>query len=113
MADVLGAFEQAVLLSLVRPVTPLGKEAYGRGILTEVQHRLGRQVAAGAVYSTLDRLEQKGFISSELEAGGAMRVGRPRRCYSISAAGVRALNDARAASERLYAGVRWPLRATR
>jgi DNA-binding PadR family transcriptional regulator len=110
MADVLGPFEQAVLLSLVRPVTPLGKEAYGRGILTEVQHRLGRQVAAGAVYSTLDRLEQKGLISSELEEGTAVRVGRPRRCYAISPAGVRALNDAKTASERLYAGVRWPLR---
>ena len=110
MADVLGAFEQAVLLSLVRPVTPLGREAYGRGILTEVRHRLGRDVAAGAVYATLDRLEQKGLISSELEAGTAARAGRPRRCYAIAAAGVRALNDAKAASERLYGGVRWPIR---
>lgn len=113
MADVLGAFEQAVLLSLVRPVTPLGKEAYGRGILTEVQHRLGREVAAGAVYATLDRLEQKGLISSELEAGTAVRAGRPRRCYAIAPAGVRALNDAKAAAERLYAGMRWPLRVPR
>jgi DNA-binding PadR family transcriptional regulator len=113
MADVLGAFEQAILLSLVRPVTAVGKEAYGRGILAEVQHRLGREVSAGAVYSTLDRLEQKGLISSELEEGTAVRAGRPRRCYAISAHGVRALNDARSASERLYAGLRWPLRVTR
>jgi DNA-binding PadR family transcriptional regulator len=112
MADVLGAFEQAVLLSLVRPVTALGKEAYGRGILTEVRHRLGREVAAGAVYATLDRLEQKGLISSELEQGTAVRAGRPRRCYAISAAGVRALNGAKAAAERLYAGLRWPLKHT-
>jgi PadR family transcriptional regulator, regulatory protein PadR len=112
MADVLGAFEQAVLLSLVRPVTALGKEAYGRGILTEVRHRLGREVSAGAVYATLDRLEQKGLISSELEAGTAVRAGRPRRCYAIAAAGVRALNDAKAAADRLYTGMRWPLRHT-
>jgi DNA-binding PadR family transcriptional regulator len=112
MADVLGAFEQAILLSLVKPVTDLGKEAYGRAILSEVQHRLGREVSAGAVYSTLDRLEQKGLISSDVEAGGAIRAGRPRRCYSIEPAGVRALNDAKAAADRLYAGRRWPIRST-
>jgi len=112
MADGLGTFEQAVLLSLARPVTALGREAYGRGILTDVQHRLGREVAAGAVYATLDRLEQKGLISSALEAGGAIRAGRPRRCYVIEPEGIRALNDAKAAAERLYAGIRWPLKGT-
>jgi PadR family transcriptional regulator PadR len=112
MADVLGVFEQAVLLALVQPVTKLGKEAYGRAILTEVQHRLGREVAAGAVYATLDRLEHKGLISSELDEGTAVRAGRPRRCYAIEAAGVRALNEARTAVERLYAGVRWPIKAS-
>jgi len=112
MADSLGAFEQAVLLSLVRPVTPLGREAYGRGVLSDVQHRLGRDVAAGAVYATLDRLEQKGLVSSALEAGGAGRAGRPRRRYAIEAEGIRALNEAKSASERLYAGIRWPLKGT-
>jgi DNA-binding PadR family transcriptional regulator len=109
---VLGPFEQAILLSLVRPVTARGREAYGRAILAEVQHRLGREVAAGAVYATLDRLEQKGLVSSALAEGGAARAGRPRRCYAIEAAGVRALNDARAATERLHAGVRWPIKVT-
>jgi len=112
MADVLGTFEQAVLLSLVRPATELGKEAYGRAILTEVQHRLGREVAAGAVYATLDRLEQKGLISSELDEGTEVRAGRPRRCYAIEPAGVRALNDAKVATERLYTGVKWPIKVT-
>ena len=112
MADALGAFEQAVLLSLIKPLTEIGKEAYGRAILKEVQHRLGREVAAGAVYATLDRLEQKGLISSELDAGTVARAGRPRRCYAIEPAGVRALNDAKSASERLYAGIRWPLKGT-
>jgi DNA-binding PadR family transcriptional regulator len=112
MADVLGAFEQAVLLSLLRPVTSLGKESYGRGVLTEVQHRLGREVAAGAVYATLDRLEKKGLISSELQEGSAARGGRPRRLYSIEADGVRALNDAKAAADRLYTGIRWPIKVS-
>ena len=110
MADALGAFEQAVLLALVKPITDLGKEAYGRAILKEVQLRLDREVAAGAVYSTLDRLEEKGLISSKVGEGTTIRSGRPRRFYTIEPAGVRALNDARAAAERLWAGVRWPLK---
>ena len=112
MADVLGTFEQAVLLALVRPSTPLGKEAYGRAILKEVQLRLDRNVAAGAVYATLDRLEQKGLIASRLGSGTAARAGRPRRYYAVEPAGMRALNDAKAAAERLWNGVRLPLRGT-
>src|SRR5579863_1822047 len=60
LAENLGTFEQAVLLSLAHPRTPLGQERYGRAVLNEVQHRLQRTVSAGAVYATLDRLEQKG-----------------------------------------------------
>jgi PadR family transcriptional regulator, regulatory protein PadR len=106
MADLLGTFEQAVLLAVVR----LGQDAYGRAILKEVQSRLEREVAAGAVYATLDRLEQKGLISSRLGPGTAVRAGRPRRYYSIENAGVRALNDAKAAVESLWQGFRWPLK---
>jgi PadR family transcriptional regulator PadR len=112
MAEVLGTFEQAVLLALVRPSTPLGREAYGRAILKEVQVRLGRDVAAGAVYATLDRLEQKGLILSRLGPGTVARAGRPRRYYAVEPAGVRALNDAKAAAERLWNGVKWPLKGT-
>jgi PadR family transcriptional regulator, regulatory protein PadR len=106
VADVLGTFEQAILLALVR----LGKDAYGRAVLKETQARLQRDLAAGAVYATLDRLEQKALISSRLESGTAIRAGRPRRYYSIEGAGVRALNDAKAATDNLWHGVRWPLR---
>ena len=72
MADVLGTFEQAVLLALVR----LGEGAYGRAILDEVQMRLKRDVAAGAIYSTLERLEAKALATSRLGAGAA-RPPRP------------------------------------
>jgi DNA-binding PadR family transcriptional regulator len=106
MADVLGAFEQAVLLALVR----LEKKAYGRAILRGVQSRLQREVAAGAVYTTLDRLEQRALISSRLDSGSAVRDGRPRRYYSIENAGVRALNNSRAAVENIWQGFRWPLK---
>ena len=112
MAETLGTFEQAVLLALARPLTELGKEAYGRAILKEVELRIGHEVAAGAVYATLERLEAKGFISSELEQGNAARAGRPRRHYSIEPSGIRALNESRAAVERIWASAPWPLKGT-
>ena len=105
MADLLGAFEQAVLLVLVR----LADEAYGRAILRQVQLSLGREVAAGAVYATLDRLEKKGLISSHLEGGTPARNGRVRRFYRVAASGVQALNESKTAMETLWQGTEWPL----
>jgi DNA-binding PadR family transcriptional regulator len=105
MADILGAFEQAVLLAIVR----LGDEAYGRAVLKEVQTRLDREVAAGAVHATLDRLEKKGLVSSRLGSGTPIRAGRPRRFYRLRPKGLRALNEARAAVEGLWRGLKWPL----
>jgi DNA-binding PadR family transcriptional regulator len=106
MADSLGAFEQAVLLSIVR----LADEAYGRAILKEVQARLERDVAAGAVHATLERLQNKGLIASRLGSGTPVRGGRARRFYRLQPAGLRALNDARAAVDSLWRGLKWPLR---
>ena len=105
MADVLGAFEQAVLLAIVR----LGDDAYGRAILKEAQARLDRDVAAGAVHATLDRLENKGLIASRLGSGTPVRAGRARRYYRLLPAGIRALNDARAAVDHIWRGLKWPL----
>lgn len=105
MADVLGAFEQAVLLAVVR----LGDDAYGRAILKEVQARLDRDVAAGAVHATLERLEHKRLLSSRLGSGTPVRGGRARRYYRMLPAGVRALNDARAAVDTMWRGLAWPL----
>ena len=106
MADNLGAFEQAVLMAIVR----LDDQAYGRAILREVQERLERQVAAGAVHATLERLERKGLLRSRLGSGTPIRGGRPRRFYRLQPSGLRALNDARAAVEALWRGLRWPLK---
>ena len=93
------------MLALVR----LGVNAYGRAVLKEVQDRLGREVAAGAVYATLERLEDKGLVASRLGPGTPSRGGRERRYYSIEAAGVRALNEAKAVADSLWKGLAWPL----
>jgi PadR family transcriptional regulator len=106
MADTLGSFEQAVLLAVVR----LDENAYGRAVLNEVQVRLERSVAAGAVHATLERLERKGLIASRLGTGTPIRGGRPRRFYRMKPKGVRALNDARAAVNALWYGLEFPLR---
>jgi PadR family transcriptional regulator PadR len=106
MADLIGQFEQAVLLTLIR----LGKDAYGRAILGEIQVRLSRHVSAGAVYATLERLEAKGMASSTLAPGTAIRGGRARRYFEPTAAGIRALNDARSAADSLWRGLAWPLK---
>jgi DNA-binding PadR family transcriptional regulator len=106
MADVLGAFEQAVLLAVVR----LRDDAYGRAILREVQARLERDVAAGAVHATLERLENKKLLASRLGSGTPVRAGRARRYYRLQPAGVRALNDARAAVHTIWRGLTWPLK---
>ena len=105
MAEVLGAFEQAVMLSIFR----LGKDAYGRGILKEVQARLQRNVATGAVHATLQRLAKKGLVVSRVGPPRPMRGGRARRYYRLRPKGVRALNEARAKLDSLWQGVSWPL----
>lgn len=109
MADLLGTFEQIVLLS----VLGLEKEAYGRAVLCDVQENSpkGRTISAGAVYATLDRLETKGLLSSRLERGTPERGGLPRRFYRLTAAGAAALNEARSALEKAWRGKRLPLEA--
>jgi PadR family transcriptional regulator len=106
MADLIGPFEQAVLLALIG----LGNDAYGRAVLNEVQRRLNRDVSAGAVYATLERLEGKRLVSSKLAPGTAVRAGRPRRYYAPTGAGVRALNEAKSTIDTLWAGYALPLR---
>jgi len=105
MADVLGSFEQVVLLAVLR----LRDEAYGRAIFSEVQDRLRRDIAVGAVHATLVRLEKKGMLSSRVESGTSIRSGRPRRYYSIQAGGVRALNEARKTFTDIWRGFRVPI----
>ena len=107
MGEMLGGLEQAVLLSLVR----LRENAYGRTIHDDLQKRLGRSIARGALFVVLDRLESKGFVSSRLANPSPERGGQPKRWYSIESAGLEALTETRHVTKRLWSGFPWPRRA--
>ena len=97
----LGEFEQVVLLAIVR----LGDDAYGATIRREIETRTGRWVSIGAAYATLDRLVTKGYLRARDADGAPERGGRARRCFSVTAAGVAALENARELQRRMWAGV--------
>ena len=97
----LGEFEHLVLLAVLR----LGAEAYAVPIRAEIEDRGGRSVARGALYTTLDRLEQKGLVRSRLGDALAERGGRARRYYSVSARGLASLRAARSSIDRLSEGL--------
>jgi PadR family transcriptional regulator PadR len=98
---VLGEFEQAVLLAILR----LGSKAYGVPIRHDLNERLSRIVSVGAVYTALERLEAKGFVSSWTGGATAERGGRAKRFYRVEAPGLRALDEARTATANLWAGL--------
>jgi PadR family transcriptional regulator, regulatory protein PadR len=97
----LGEFEQLVLLAIVH----IGEDAYGIPIVDEIQRRTGREVARAAVYVTLRRLEEKGFISSWIGEPTAERGGKGRRYVKIERSGLRALRDSRKVAEQMWRGL--------
>src|SRR6266436_973559 len=87
--DRLGRFEELVLLALVR----LRENAYGVTVRREIAERTGRDVSFGAVYTTLERLERKGYVKSRMGEPTPERGGRAKRYFQIEAPGIRALNE--------------------
>jgi PadR family transcriptional regulator PadR len=94
--DAVGSFEEQVLVGILRT----GDEAYGMAVRRELEAVSGREVAIGAVYATLDRLEAKGLVSSARGTGAGAR-----RLFAVTRDGLRALYATRQARERLWAGV--------
>ena len=85
--ELLGSLEYIVLLALAR----LDGSAYGLLVLREIAQRTGRSLSIGAVYGTLERLEEKRYISSSTGDPTPERGGRAKRVFRIEAAGKRAL----------------------
>jgi PadR family transcriptional regulator PadR len=93
----LGVLEEQILVAVLRT----RDDAYGMEVRREIERVTGRELAIGAVYATLDRLESKGLLSS----GRSFGDGPSRRRFAITAKGARALADTRAMRERLWQGV--------
>jgi DNA-binding PadR family transcriptional regulator len=94
-------FEQQVLLTVWR----LGEEAYGTTIRDELEARTGRDLAHGAVYVTLMRLEKKGLLESRLADPTPVRGGKAKRFFRITQAGMKGLQAARQTFDRLWEGL--------
>ena len=92
-----GQFEQLVLTA----VTSLEENAYGVTIHRKVEELSPKPVTLGAIYVTLDRLEDKGFLSSWLTEPTAERGGRAKRCYKIEPAGAQALKESMLTARRM------------
>lgn len=103
----LGTLELAALLAVAR----LRDDAYGLAVRRHLADRTGRDYSVGAVYTTLQRLEDKGFLRSRASHPLPIRGGRSRRHFALTGAGARALRDADRRSASLWAGVRTRIRA--
>jgi DNA-binding PadR family transcriptional regulator len=99
--ELLGEVEHLVLLALLRFDGP----QYGVPILDEIEARTGRKPSRAAVYIALQRLEAKGFVTSQLRDPTAERGGRARRYFTLERAGLAALRDSRQALVRMWADV--------
>lgn len=97
----LGEFEQLVLLAVLQ----LGDDAYGPSISELLESALGRPVSRGALYSSLARLEQKGFLEWTVEAATSARGGNRNRRFAVTGEGLEALRAAHDAFTTLAAGL--------
>ncbi len=88
MSKSLGEFEQAILFVLLELEEGDG---YGVRIRETIEERSGRSVSSGAVYTALDRLEDRGFVKSRFGAPTATRGGRRKRLYRLEPEGAEAL----------------------
>jgi PadR family transcriptional regulator len=102
--DNLGEFEQLILAAL----TILGADAYGMTIHERVEKLAAglRSVSLGSVYTTLDRLEQKGYVKSWFSDPTPERGGRSKRYFEVTGAGEKALKTSATVASNILAGLR-------
>ena len=100
-APALGTLELSILLAVAR----LGDGAYGLAVRRDVSHRSGHDYSVGAVYTTLQRLETKGLVSSRTAGPLPVRGGRSRRHFKVTATGRRALSEAQRRAASIWSGL--------
>ncbi|MGD2124185.1 MAG: PadR family transcriptional regulator [Gemmatimonadota bacterium] len=97
----IGEFEQVVLLAALQ----LKNEAHAPAISRKLEDDAGRPVSRGALYSTLDRLERKGFLEWRIEASSGDGDGQPKRRFSVTEQGIAALKASREMLLTLWEGL--------
>jgi len=100
----LGNLEELVLLT----VCALGTDAYGVSVHQHLAEVSGRAVSLGAIHTTLYRLQDKGFLESEMGGSSPTRGGRRKRLFRATGAGLDAVRAARAVRDRLWEGMPSP-----
>jgi len=100
-AGPLGEFEVVVLMAVLH----LSSDAYGSTIRDDIERRSHRQVARGAVYITLERLQEKGLLASKMGDTTPGRGGRPKRLFRVTPAGVKAVKQSVAVLTRMHKGL--------
>ena len=96
-----GNFELMVMLAVIR----LGNAAYGVPISRAIEESTNREVLVGSVYATLERLEEKGLVASEVGEPTPERGGRAKRYFRITENGLRQVRDTRGALVKLWKGI--------
>ena len=99
----IGEFEYLLLTSAAR----LGENAYGAAIRQEIEEATRRRCSIGALYTTLDRLETKGFLKTWMGDATPQRGGRPKRMVRVTTKGIRAGTAFYNAVTRVSRGVSW------
>lgn len=97
----MGEFEQLVLLAILRR----DNDAYGMEVREEIERAVGRDVSYGAVYTTLDRLEKKGYVRHRMGESTPERGGRARKYFRVEPAGRAAVRATREALDIMWEGL--------
>ena len=101
MGESLGEFEQLVMFAVLR----LDDGAYGATVREELRQRAGREVSPGALFTTLERLEARGLVTSRYGDPTPERGGRRKRFYRLTGEGRRALATSFAMVTRMARGL--------
>ena len=99
--DYLGNFDLMLLLALLR----LGEDAYGVTISQELEQHTDREVVIASVYARLERLQERGLVTSRLGDATPERGGRAKRFFRITSAGIREVRDARRSLMNMWKGL--------
>lgn len=100
----LGLLEQQVLLACLR----LHPNGYGVTIGDEIQRRTAREYSPGSIYAAIERLENKGYVERRKGEASAVRGGRAKEYFTVSAIGRKALEDARRVVSAMWTDLNIP-----